>query len=459
MSIVSLTVSTLLGATPNTLQGTGAIISQGGTSLTSGTYSLITQTSDLTSLLAPALTISSITWSGGIATVTTAATIPGLAVSDTFPTTIANASPAGYNGTFVATVTGTTTFTYPLASNPGAESSPGTYTPPSQVHLNLAVTDFFAQGASRAVYVLELGPSDASTGPTALSTFITANPQFFYVYLVPKSWDGSANFISLANTFKTDTSKTYFFVTTTTGTYTVYAGNKSVFAMVEAPGVSLTEFDAAEAFQAFLSYAPSSTNQLTPFAYKYLYDATPYPVLGNSALLATLTTANVNYVATAAEGGFPTQSMVSNGTLMDGNDASWWYAIDNLAINAQQTAASVVIQGSNNPLAPLWYSQSGINTLQDSEYQLLVNSVAYALSQGTVTRTSLDQQTFVNNLNDGDYVGQNVVNAVPYLTYITANPSQYAANTYGGITIAFWAPQLFRHIIISVLVSNQTVAG
>lgn len=461
MSIVSLTVSTLLGATPNTLQGTGAIISQGGTSLASGAYSLLTQESDLTPLIAPPLTLSSLTWSAGTVTATAAANIPGLTTGDTFETTIANASPVGFNGTVIAAVTGPATFTYALAGNPGSETAAGTYTPPSQVLLQLAVTDFFAQGTSKGVYVLELGPSDASTGPTALGTFIAVNAtsQVFYVYLIPKTWDGSANFIALANQFNTDTSKTYFWTTTTTGTYSAYAGIKSIQTWVEAPGVYLTEFDAAEAFQAFLSYAPSSTNQLTPFAYKYLNDATPYPVLGNSALLATLTSANVNYVATAAEGGFPTQSMVSAGTLMDGNDASWWYAIDNLAINAQQTAANVVIQGSNNSLAPLWYSQAGINTLQDSEYQLLVNSVAYALSQGSVTRTSLDQQTFVNNLNDGDYVGQNVINAVPYITYITQNPSLYAANTYGGITIAFWAPQFFRHILIAVLVSNNTVAG
>src|SRR6185312_1255415 len=254
-------------------------------------------------------------------------------------------------------------------------------------------------------------------------------------------------------------SKTYFFTTTTTTLPSLYAGNKSVFAIVEAPGVYLTEFDAAEAFQSWLAYAPSSTNQLTPFAYKYLNDATLYPVLGNSALLTNLTTANVNYVASAAEGGLPNQAMISNGTLMDGQDASWWYAVDNLAINAQQTAALVVIQGSNNPLAPLWYSQNGINTLQDAEYQLLVNSVAFALSQGTVARTALDQQTFINNLNEGAYVGQNVVNAVPFIDYITTNPSQYAANTYGGLTIAFWAPQLFRHVIIAVLVSNSTIAG
>lgn len=454
MSIVQLNVSTLIGATPSTLQQTGAIISQGGTSLASGAYSLITQQSDLTPLLAPALAISSLTWSAGTVTATTSASIPGRVATDTFLTAVSNASPAGYNGTFVATVTSPTTFTYALASNPGLETTPGTYSPPSQAYLSLAVTDFFAQGTRRAVYVLELGPSDATTGPTALSTFITANPGVFYAYLVPKEWDGSTGFITLANTFKTDTSQTYFFVTTTTGTYSAYAGIKSIQAWVEAPGVQTTEFDAAEAFQAALSYAPSSTNRLTPFAYEYLNDATPYPQLGNAALLATLSTANVNYVDTAAEGGFPNQSMISSGTMMDGNDFSWWFAVDWLAITAQRTAAAVVIQGSNDSVNPLWYSQDGINRLQDAEYQVLVNSAAYALSQGTAARANLDQQTFIDNLDAGDYVGQNVVNAVPFIDYITLNPAQYTANTYGGITIAFWAPQLFRHIIVNVLVTN-----
>jgi hypothetical protein len=454
MSIVQLNVSTLVGGKPSTLQQMGAILSQGGTSLSSGSYSLLTQASDLTSIRAPALSISSLTWSGGVVTATASAAIPGLTTGDTFLTTIANAAPIGYNGTYTATVTGTDTFTYPLSANPGAETTPGTYTPPSQNYLSLAVTDFFAQGTRRAVYVLELGPADATTGPTALGTWITANPGVFYLYLVPKDWDGSANFLALANLFKTDTSKTYFFVTTTTGTYSAYTGIKSIQAWVEAPDVATTEFDAAEAFQAALTYAPSSTNRLTPFAYEYLNDATPYPQLGNSALLATLDTANVNYVTTAAEGGFPNQSMISSGAMMDGNDFSWWYAVDWLAITAQQTSAAVVIQGSNDPINPLWYSQDGINRLQDAEYQVLVQSSAYALSQGTAARANLDQQTFIDNLDAGDYVGQNVVNAVPFIDYITLNPSQYTANTYGGITIAFWAPQLFKHLIINVLVTN-----
>lgn len=71
----------------------------------------------------PARTISSITWSGGVATVTTAVAhgyTSGISV------VIGGAVPAGYNGEYVITVTGATTFTYPLAANPGSETTPGT---------------------------------------------------------------------------------------------------------------------------------------------------------------------------------------------------------------------------------------------------------------------------------------------------------------------------------------------
>lgn len=76
---------------------------------------------------APALF--SLTWISGIVTATAAASLPtNLVVGGIFVTTISGASPAGYNGTQQATVTAGNAFTYPLAGNPGAETSPGTYT-------------------------------------------------------------------------------------------------------------------------------------------------------------------------------------------------------------------------------------------------------------------------------------------------------------------------------------------
>lgn len=71
------------------------------------------------------LVLTSLVWSGGIVTATTASP-HGL--SNGSPVTIIRATPSQYNGFFQATVTGSNTFTYPLASNPGAETIPGTLT-------------------------------------------------------------------------------------------------------------------------------------------------------------------------------------------------------------------------------------------------------------------------------------------------------------------------------------------
>lgn len=73
--------------------------------------------------------ISSITWSASVATVTTSAP-HGLTNPSTQRIRISGTTPAGYGNSgnwIIATVTGTSTFTYPLEVNPGAETVPGTY--------------------------------------------------------------------------------------------------------------------------------------------------------------------------------------------------------------------------------------------------------------------------------------------------------------------------------------------
>ena len=71
-------------------------------------------------------TISTITFVTTTATLTTAIA-HGLSTGAVV--TILGASPAAYNGTFSITVTGTTTFTYTMLSNPGANATVvGSYT-------------------------------------------------------------------------------------------------------------------------------------------------------------------------------------------------------------------------------------------------------------------------------------------------------------------------------------------
>jgi hypothetical protein len=239
--IVHVNVSQTQAPIPSNLQKTGAMLSQGGTLLTAGQYSLLTQFSDLTPLLAPPLALSGLTWTsafGGQVTATAAAP-HGVPLGKPFPVTIAGAVPAAYNGNFNAIAASPTTFTYYQTPNPGIMSTPGTYTPANSGELSQMASTFFSQqGSAQGVYVLELGPGTVAQGVSMLQSIISSSPQFFYSYLVPRGWDGDPAFLAYAATFEATTSKTYFFVTTTLQTYAQYNGMKDVLAMVEAPNYS-----------------------------------------------------------------------------------------------------------------------------------------------------------------------------------------------------------------------------
>jgi hypothetical protein len=238
--IVTVIVSQQQAPAPNTLQKTGAMISQGGTTLPAGSSALIQQPADLTINTPAGVAISNASWLNGQVTVTVASTLP--AVGTKFQTSIAGIVPGTYNGTVWAIVQSPTTFSYSRPTNPGGYSSGGTFTSPAVGELAAMVNTFFAQGYQQGVYVLELGAGTPSEGVAALTAFINANDQTFYSYLVPRSWDANTDFLALISSYETTTSKTYFFVTTTLATYQTYLNgadgtstHKDLVTLIEAP--------------------------------------------------------------------------------------------------------------------------------------------------------------------------------------------------------------------------------
>src|SRR6266566_1045835 len=107
-SIVTVNVTQQIAPIPATLQGTGAFISQGGTDLAPGASELLTQLSDLALIKVLPAALASLSWSASQVSATTVDP-HGYPLGDTVWVTIAGAIPAGYNGTYLATVTGTTT--------------------------------------------------------------------------------------------------------------------------------------------------------------------------------------------------------------------------------------------------------------------------------------------------------------------------------------------------------------
>ena len=436
-NIVNVVVTQQVASAPSQLQQTGAFVSQGGTTLSAGSTQLLSQLSDLTSILRPASAISAIEWDTNEVTVTTTAA-HGIPSGDTVQIAIAGVVPAGYNGTFAGTATGTNTVTYPLTTNPGTETTLGTLQLNSAIELAAMGNTFFAQGATVPVYVLELGADTVANGVTALSLYIEENvgnttssptPQF-YSYLLPTEWDVSEAQVMAAQ-YEGTTAQVYFYVTTTLGTYTGWKGIKSVFAAVQSPSAPAVEFSLAAMYWASLAYNPSASNLAHPFEYTYLYSVTPY-ALSNSQQ-ATLLVNGLSWVGTGAQGGI-SNTLIEGGTFMDLNPLNYWYCVDWLAINVSQALAAAIINGSNLPTNPLYYNQAGINTLQKVAQATVNNGISFGLILSPAT-----------------------VNATSFNTYVAQHPGDYATGTYNGLSLTFVPLRGFSSITIYLTASNIPV--
>ncbi|ELP5719721.1 hypothetical protein QTU96_002039 [Enterobacter asburiae] len=460
MAIVNINVSVTNPPKPSQLLKTGAMISMGGTTLAAGEYQLLTTKDDLKAITSPAKTISTITWATGVVTVTLSAA-HGWNVGDTIPLVVSGVTPAAYNRAVTATVTTSTAFTYPLVTDPGTATVMGTVKTVAANEIIEMNTTFWAQGTTRAVYVLELGDVSVAAAVAALADFIDEDIslgntyQKFFSYLVPREWDGEPTFKTLTGLYTSPASLVYFFITTTTATYQdwVATKNKSVCAGVESPNIPADEFSMAFPFQSSLANDPGSSNMVPPMAYRFGYGVTEYPVEGNGTLLKQLQDNSINYVGTAAEGGLSNKMLVA-GHMLDGNPFNYWYSVAWTAINLELDLANEIINGSNTNVNPLYYEQNGIDRLQRRALKTLRNGISYGLILGRVIGTGLTQQDFNTEYEKGTYAGNAVINAVPFANYTSLNPSDYAAGKYAGLSAVMTPRRGFESITFNVNVTN-----
>lgn len=454
-AIVQVNVSQTNAPAPNKLQRTGALISQGATTLAANASSLLTQPSDLTPLLISPQTVSAMTWSSSVVTVTTSVA-HGYPVSSVINLTVAGVTPAGYNGTYACTITSTTQFTFALTGNPGTVTIQGTVVSGFVTQLKAMVTTFFAQNnsGSTSVYVLELGVGTSTAGIAALNTYIIANPLAYYGYLIPRGWDADSTYAPFLLTYNSTTAKVYFFTTVTLSTYpNVVALDKCAPMMIESasPAVPVTEFSMASMFQQALSANPSSANKVPPMCFRYLVGVTAGTWTGPN--LTAFLANNVNFVTTGAEGGI-SNTIVQWGNHPDGNPWNYWYSADWSQINLDLNISNTIINGSNTTINPLYYNQDGVNRLQASAANTMQQAISNGLALGQLVQTTLDPTTFATNVSSGLYKGQVVVNAIPFAVYTAANPSAYSTGVYGGLSCLYTPARGFQQILFNLNIAN-----
>jgi hypothetical protein len=218
-------------------------------------------------------------------------------------------------------------------------------------------------------------------------------------------------------------------------------------------GVPPTEFTAAAPWWVTLNYAPSGTNKVTPFSYTFLFGVTMFPPQGNGPLMTQLKAANINIVGFGGEGGISDRILLYGHT-MDGKPFNYWYSVDWMQINIDLDISNAIINGSNNPVNPLYYNQDGINRLEGVAANTGSNGIAFGLALGSVKQVALDPVTFVNNINSGAYAGLLVVNAEPFPVYTAAHPGDYAIGEYDGLSMVYTPLRGFEHIVFNIHVTD-----
>jgi hypothetical protein len=257
----------------------------------------------------------------------------------------------------------------------------------------------------------------------------------------------------------------YFWFTVLPTTMSVLdATFKNVVQLIEAPSVTDPtqpnynnpngEFTMAAMFYNAISFSPSNVNRVSPMAFKYVYGVTQYPQANNGPLLKSFKAANTNYISTGAEGGIAF-TMLYQGVTMDGHDYfNWWFTIDWVQINLNLNLSNAIINGSNNPLAPLYYNQPGIDYLETIAVGTMQDAQTFGMVLGRIVMTHLDGPALTNAINGEVFAGECDVNAVPFLNYTLANPGHYKIGEYDGLSVLFIPARGFIHILVNVVATD-----
>lgn len=456
-NIVQLNVSQTIAPEPNLLQSKAAIVSMGGSTVPTGTVEYISSAGEVDNYIDDAYDISTISWTAGIVTVVF--TNPhGIPVGDTTALKVSGVTPAGYNGTFTATSFDATTLNYAVATDPGASTVLGTALVGPQLYLMAADATWWAQGNNQTGYYLfESGTVVVADCLDAVQTYLEANPQTIYNWgFLPGVDADSSAYIAFALLHNSLTSIIKLYLPVTSSTYATYATEdtlRNTFAMIQSPGANVsTELDITSFMQYMTAFSPTTTNKLPPSQYTYLNAVTAYSPLPQSTVDAFIE-GNINFVTTGAEGGISNTILVP-GKNLDGTPANVGYSIDWVQINMNTDLANAVINGSNNPISPLYYNQDGINFLQQVAAVTADRAIATGLALGRVIVTSLTSSDFARNLSLGLYRGNFVINAVPFSDYTSINPSDYANGLYGGFAAAYVPQYGFEHIVFNLNVTQ-----
>ena len=302
---------------------------------------------------------------------------------------------------------------------------------------------FFAQAPDKTAYVLE------ATAVDDLADFIENGTAPMYQYFCPAAWYESGpyytgEFITLVKSKTAVTDPTYFAIEITHGVspaedqnFLAYAKAKSLFPIYGNAVADESVPGAIAGVMASSIYDLSQANPATMMNYKRLNGITPEVL--DASLRADLNNNGCNYAAD-----FSGNTVLFNGRYADLNTWDYWYNWDWLQINLLNTVSAAMVNGSNVPAAAIRFNQNGIDALKS-----ICNGVCtLGMTDGTVTGFGGGY-----NITTGLITNPNTFSAVPFAAYIAANPSDYEAGIYRGLSAYVQIGRFIRQVILNVVIN------
>ena len=302
---------------------------------------------------------------------------------------------------------------------------------------------FFDQAPDKTAYVLE------ATAQHDLDTFITAGTAPMYTYFVPAAWYESGpyytgDFVSLVKSKTAVPAATYFAVEVTHGVspaedqnFLAYAKSKSLFPIYGNAVADESVPGAIAGVMASGLYDLSQANPATMLNYKRLNGITPETL--DASLRNDLNNNGCNYASD-----FSGNTVLFNGRYADLNAWDYWYNFDWLQINLLNSVSAAIVNGSNVPAAAIRYNQNGIDALKS-----VCNGVcSLGMTDGTVTNFGAGY-----NSQTGLITNTGTFNAIEFNSYIAANPADYEAGIYKGLSAYIQIGRYIRQVVLNVTVN------
>lgn len=288
-------------------------------------------------------------------------------------------------------------------------------------------TSFYSQGTS-SYYVTEVSGEEGTTTIDKITAWLTANPDVTYIAALDATASVDTAFVTLAKQYESNTACLYFLPTLTVSDFANVSGIKSVIGFLPATAAPSTEYGAGGLAYKFAALTPSTTAPIAPFTYQFMLGLTEYATAQQTSLINTALAANANFIIPATAAGL-TDDILMGGVCADGTPIQMWYGADYAYLNLTQGLTAAVINGVNNATNPLDYDQSGINTLKAAAVLYLKNAV-----------------------NVGAILGPITVTAVSFADYVAANPDDYAAGIYNGLTATVVPKNGFTNITFGLTI-------